>query len=116
MTRAAPSKIMGLKDKGSLKPGSIADISIYDPKKTIDEMFSYADLVFKNGVNVIKNGKVINIVRGSTQTVKLEYDQKIHKNLQNWFDRYYSLNINTFEVDENYFQSNNFKYIDKLKS
>jgi formylmethanofuran dehydrogenase subunit A len=116
MTRAAPAKIMGLKDKGSLKPGSIADISIYDPKKTIDEMFSYADLVFKNGVNVIKNGKVINVVRGSTQTVKLEYDQKIHKNLQNWFDRYYSLNINTFEVDENYFQSNNFKYIDKLKS
>ncbi len=116
MTRAAPAKIMGLKDKGSLKPGSIADISIYDPKKTIDEMFSYADLVFKNGVNVIKNGKVINIVRGSTQTVKLEYDQKIHKNLQNWFDRYYSLNINTFEVDEHYFHSNNFKYIEKLKS
>lgn len=116
MTRAAPAKIMGLKDKGSLKPGSVADISIYDPKKTIDEMFSYADLVFKNGVNVIKNGKVVNIVRGSTQTVKLEYDQKIHKNLQNWFDRYYSLNINTFEVDENYFQSNNFKYIEKLKS
>ena len=32
MTRAAPARILGLKDRGSLKPGSVADISIYNPK------------------------------------------------------------------------------------
>ena len=40
MTRAAPAKILGLDDRGSLRNGSVADISIYDPKKPIDKMFS----------------------------------------------------------------------------
>ena len=33
MTRAAPAKILGLKDRGSLKDGSIADISVYELKQ-----------------------------------------------------------------------------------
>ena len=61
MTRAAPAKILGLNDRGSLKPGKIADISIYDPKKNIDDMFSYAKYVFKDGVNVIRDGKIIQL-------------------------------------------------------
>ena len=33
MTRSSPANILGLKDRGSLKPGCIADISVYDPKQ-----------------------------------------------------------------------------------
>ena len=39
MTRAAPARILGLKDRGSLKIGSIADIAVYNPNKPIDKMF-----------------------------------------------------------------------------
>ena len=42
MTRAAPAKILGLKDRGSLKKGSTADIAIYNPKKSLDKMFGNA--------------------------------------------------------------------------
>ena len=35
MTRASPAEILGLKDRGSLKEGCLADISIYDPKKQL---------------------------------------------------------------------------------
>ena len=108
MTRAAPAKILGLKDRGSLKSGYIADISIYNPNKPIDEMFNYAEFVFKNGVNIIKNGKVIKVIDGSTQTLNLNYDKRVHKNIQNWFDRYYSLNLENFIVDDTFFNENNF--------
>ena len=49
MTRSSPGRILGLKDRGSLKEGSIADISVYDPIKSIDSMFRGAKYVFKNG-------------------------------------------------------------------
>ena len=47
MTRSSPANILGLKDRGSLKPGCIADISIYDPNQNIDDMFRKAKYVFK---------------------------------------------------------------------
>ena len=111
MTRAAPAKILGLNDRGSLKPGHIADIAIYDPKKSIDQMFSYAEFVFKDGKKIIEKGKITQIVKGSTQTLDLSYEKKIRINIQKWFDKFYSLRLDTFEIDEDYFEENNFKNI-----
>ncbi len=113
MTRAAPARILGLSDRGSLKPGKIADISIYDQNQSIDKMFSKAKYVFKNGKEVIKDGKILNIVKGSTQSLILNYDKKIRKDIKKWFDKFYSLELDTFEVDENFFGNDNFKYIRK---
>ena len=59
MTRSSPARILGLNDRGSLAPGCLADISIYNPKK-IDEMFRSAVYVFKNGDEIVKNGRVNN--------------------------------------------------------
>ena len=109
MTRSSPAKLLGLHDRGSLKPGCIADISIYDPKKKIDEMFSKASYVFKDGENIVKDGKIIKLKKGTTQTLKLNFDKRINKDLQKWFDKFYSLDLETFEVDENFFPDNNFK-------
>ena len=109
MTRSSPAKLLGLHDRGSLKPGCIADISIYDPKKKIDEMFSKASYVFKDGENIVKDGKIIKLKKGTTQTLKLNFDKRINKDLQRWFDKSYSLDLETFVVDENFFPENNFK-------
>ena len=109
MTRSSPAKLLGLHDRGSLKPGCIADISIYDPKKKIDEMFSKASYVFKDGENIVKDGKIIKLKKGTTQTLKLNFDKRINKDLQKWFDKFYSLDLETFVVDENFFPDNNFK-------
>jgi formylmethanofuran dehydrogenase subunit A len=111
MTRSAPAKILGLKDRGSLKEGCIADIAIYNPRKKIDDMFRSATYVFKNGDEIVRNGKAIKHKKTSTQSLKLKYDRKIHNKIQNWFDNFYSLRLDEFEIDENYFEENNFRYI-----
>ena len=111
MTRAAPAKILGLKDRGSLRNGSIADISIYNPKKQIDKMFGEAEYVFKNGIKIVKSGKVLRHLQTSTKCLKLNYDARIHRKIKNWFDNYYSLDISEFEIDENFFKENNFEFI-----
>ena len=111
MTRAAPAKILGLNDRGSLKPGSIADISIYKPQKNFEKMFKNAEYVFKNGVEIVRKGKVLRHFKTSTKCLNLCYDHKIHKKIKDWFDNYYSLNLSDFEIDENYFKEDNFEFI-----
>ncbi len=113
MTRAAPAKILGLKDRGSLRKGSIADISIYDPKKPIDKMFESAEYVFKNGDEIVRNGRSLKYKKTSTQTLKLIYDKNINKKIEKWFDNFYSLNLEDFEIDDDFFGVDNFNYINK---
>ena len=82
-----------------------------ESKKPYDQMFSKAKFVFKNGKKIIQDGKICNIIRGSTQSLKLNYDKKIRKNIKKWFDNYYSLDLETFEIDDNFFSENNFNYL-----
>ena len=111
MTRAAPARILGLNDRGSLKPGSIADISIYNPNKPIDEMFRNAEYVFKNGNEIVKKGKVLSHLKTATKCLNVNYDANIHKKIKEWFSNYYSLSLDEFEVDESFFTENNFQEI-----
>ena len=110
MTRSSPANILGLKDRGSLKPGCIADISIYDPNQNIDEMFRRAKYVFKNGDEVVKNGKVLKHKNTRTIAANIKFEKSIIKNVENWTNRFYSLDKEEFKVDENYFSENNFIY------
>ena len=73
---------MGLKDRGSLKPGCIADISIYDPKQNIDEMFKNAKYVFKNGDEIVNNGRVLKYKKTSTIAASIKYEKSIVKNVE----------------------------------
>ena len=111
MTRAAPARILGFNDRGSLMPGSVADISVYDPNKSIDDMFRAAEYVFKNGNQIVKKGKVLTHMKTVTKCLNLKYDTKIHKKIKSWFNNYYSLSLDEFEVDENFFTAHNFQEI-----
>ena len=110
MTRAAPAKLLGLNNWGSLKPGSKADISVYDPTQNPEKMFSSAKLVFKDGVNIVKNGKVLNYKKSKTQCLKIEYDKTIKKDIQKSLNDNYTLDLNNFEVDKQFFNPNNFEF------
>ena len=101
MTRSAPAKILGLKNKGNFSVGSDADITIYDKNKNdIEEMFSHPSMVLKDGKIVVENGKIKKYIWGNTQTVKPEYDKSIEKNLKKFFDKYHTMKL------ENYIISN----------
>ena len=110
MTRSSPANILGLKDRGSLKAGCIADISVYDPNQEIDDMFRKAKYVFKNGDEIVKNGKILKYKKTSTIAADIKYEKSIVKNIENWTNRFYSLDIGEFKVDKDFFRQDNFLY------
>ena len=110
MTRSSPAKILGLNDRGSLRDGCIADISVYDPKKKIDQMFQSAKYVFKNGNEIVRNGKILKYHKSSTIAVDIRYEKSIIKDLQSWVNRFYSLDVEDFKVNTDFFRNSNFKY------
>ena len=74
-------------------------------------MFSSAEYVFKDGDEIVRNGKSLKYKKTSTQALKINYDKNIHKKIEKWFENFYSLNLEDFEVDENFFENKNFKYL-----
>lgn len=117
MTRSAAARLLGLHDRGHLAPGAIADIAVYDPQgcgkcgKTpgafaaqpqadYRAMFADAALVFKNGRLVVKDGEVIARPAGQAQAVHPDFDRRIERDIQNHFDRFYSLKLNNFKIDD----------------
>lgn len=56
ITRAAPARILGLHDRGSLLPGKQADVVAYLPKTDWESTFTSAHLLLKHGVEVIRDG------------------------------------------------------------
>lgn len=99
MTRTAAARMLGLHDRGHLMPGGIADIAVYSFKANKEEMSSAADLVFKNGELVVKNGVVQTQRNGTTQTIQVPFDAKIKRNIQAYYDRFYNLSLDNFKVD-----------------
>jgi formylmethanofuran dehydrogenase subunit A len=117
MTRSAAAGLLGLHDRGHLAPGAIADIAVYDPhgcgmsvqmsggfanraKTDYRSMFADAALVFKNGRLVVKDGEVIARPTGNAQTIQPHFDPRIERDIQNHFDRFYSLKLNNFKIDD----------------
>lgn len=59
MTRAAPARLLGLRDRGQLGVGAAADVAVYRDQADAEAMFSRAAWVFKDGVPVVRDGRVI---------------------------------------------------------
>jgi len=98
MTRAGAAELVGLSDRGHLGAGAAADITIYEPHENKEKMFSRPKYVFKDGQLVVKEGKVVNVVWGTTHVVKPEYDAGIEKQLQTYFDRYQTMKLDNFII------------------
>ena len=61
-------------------------------------MFSAADLVFKNGGLVVRDGEIVSRSLGDTHAARPEYDPGIERTVRAHFDRYYSLRLDNFKV------------------
>ena len=101
MTRAAPRKLYGFEDRGSLGAGSVADVAVYKTnEKDRAEMFRHAAYVFKDGELVVRNGDVARYTRGKTLHVKPEYNKTINKRLDSYYDDLYGLPRGIFTVED----------------
>ena len=75
ITRAAPARILGLEDSGSLRPGMRADMVAYAIKGDWEATFTRAALLLKNGREVVRNGQVIDVSANKrTFTARPEFD------------------------------------------
>ena len=100
MTRAGPAKSLGLKNRGHLGSGAIADITVYSNNKNKEKMFSKPDYVFKDGELVVRKGKVTKVKNGVTHTLRPEFDKSIEKTLNSYFEKYQTVSLENFKIDD----------------
>jgi hypothetical protein len=100
MTRAAPARLLGLKDRGHLAPGAAADIVVYREQEDVEEMFARPEFVFKDGTLVARDGRIVEVTWGNTHVVRPEYDPAIEKQLKPYFDRYHSIRMENFKIHD----------------
>ncbi|NPA23185.1 MAG: formylmethanofuran dehydrogenase subunit A [Crenarchaeota archaeon] len=112
ITRAAPARILGLQDRGTLKPGAVADIAVYDidprnidPSSEHDKVYNSlrrAWLVLKDGRTVVREGKVVQEVSGRTLYVKCRVPKRrmsrVVREIEERFRKYYSIHIASFVI------------------
>lgn len=101
MTRAAPAKLFGFKDRGQLGEGSVADVAVYSPNGDFAKMFRRAHLVFKDGDLVVRNGSVSHYRWGKALKVNPEYDKAINRRLGAYYEQNYGVSHNMFAVPAN---------------
>ena len=100
MTRAAPARLLGLRDRGSLAPGFAADISIYDDMPDRAAMFRKARAAFKDGRCVVRNGDVLALSYGTAHRLEPAQDRAMTGRLDRYYDAMYGLPRALFAVPE----------------
>lgn len=93
MTRAAPARLLGLKDRGRLGVGAAADIAVYREDADREAMFRAPEHVFKDGVQVARAGRITAVPVGGTHFVEPGYDTAIEKVLRRHAQHHGTLNF-----------------------
>ncbi len=96
MTRAAPARLLGLKDRGHLGQGAIADIAIYRRNSDIARMFAAAAYVFKDGEMVVKDGEITTLRWGKTLRIAPEPDKAMIRHMETYHQERYGLSLDWF--------------------
>ncbi|MCR4427988.1 MAG: formylmethanofuran dehydrogenase subunit A [Caldiserica bacterium] len=104
ITRAAPSKLLGLHQKGHLGVGADADIAIYEENPDVEKMFSSVKFLLKDGDLVIENGKILKSVPGRILYVDPGEEGEIENLIRDDFEKFYTLNLENYRVPDNYME------------
>jgi formylmethanofuran dehydrogenase subunit A len=103
MTRAAPARLLGLKDRGHVGVGAVADVAVYADDAAKAAMFRRAALVFKNGELVVRNGEVIKRSFGRTLAVEPPLDAATAVRMRRYYDDRYGVTPDVFRVPDGAF-------------
>ncbi len=98
MTRAAPARLLGLADRGHLGPGARADVAVYRPQPNKPAMFRDAELVFKDGVALLRRGELLRTTFGDVLAVRPGFDAAIERRLSSYYDDIFGLPHTAFDV------------------
>jgi formylmethanofuran dehydrogenase subunit A len=98
ITRAAPARMLGLKNKGHLGIGADADITIYDKNEDKEKMFACPRYVIKEGQVLVEDGHIRQETYGKSLYVAPDYDLAIEKDIREFFKRYYTIQFENYPV------------------
>jgi formylmethanofuran dehydrogenase subunit A len=87
LTRAAPARLLGLRDRGHLGAGAAADVAVYREQGDAEAMFSRAAWVFKDGEEVVRDGRIVATPVGAAHFAEPDFDAGIHALLAAHGDR-----------------------------
>ncbi len=87
ITRAAPARMLGLKNKGHLGPGADGDVTIYQPSTDIRQMFSIPRWVIKSGEIVVDDTEIRAVPAGVTSRFdQPELDHGELESIERWWN------------------------------
>jgi formylmethanofuran dehydrogenase subunit A len=98
VTRAGPARLLGLADRGQLGVGAAADIAIYREQPDREAMFERPAWVFKGGVPVVREGRILATPRGATHVVRPEFDRGIETDLAAYFATHMTQRLDGFAI------------------
>jgi formylmethanofuran dehydrogenase subunit A len=98
MTRAAPARLLGLRDRGHLGAGAVADIALYRDAPNREAMFATPAVVLKDGAVVARDGRITATPVGGTFFVEPEYDRAIEKTLRRHWSQHGSIGFDTVPI------------------
>jgi formylmethanofuran dehydrogenase subunit A len=89
ITRAAPARRLGLRDKGHLGIGADADVTIYHDRADREEMFAIPRYVIKGGEMAVDDGDLLRADDGLLLSSRADFDPDVSQVLAPLFaDRY----------------------------
>ncbi len=102
MTRLGPARALGLKNRGSLIDGSLADVVVYERSENPEQMFARPRMVFRRGKLVYRDGVFLDDAMKSTVIANVQVDSQMNDLLNRiWRSRYgYSTEMIVVHTDE----------------
>jgi len=102
MTRLGPARALGLKNRGALQDGCLADVVIYERIANPEQMFSSPKMVFRRGTLVYRDGVFLSNSMKSTVVADLRVESQMDEWMKRiWRDQYgYSTEMIRVHTDE----------------
>jgi formylmethanofuran dehydrogenase subunit A len=100
ITRAAPARRLGLRDKGHLGIGADADVTIYHDRADREEMFATPRYVIKAGELVVEDGELRRADDGLLLSSRAAFDPEVRRVLKPLFSERYTVAFEHYPVDD----------------
>ncbi|MBV9817043.1 MAG: formylmethanofuran dehydrogenase subunit A [Solirubrobacterales bacterium] len=98
ITRAAPARRLGLRDKGHLGVGADADVTIYHDREDREEMFSTPRYVIQGGELLVEDGDLRRVQDGLLLSGRAPFDPAVAEVLEPLFGERYTVAFDHYPV------------------
>ena len=100
ITRAGPALSLGLKDRGHLGPGAIADIVFIDQATIGNLFFRHPVRVIKDGLSVVINDQIVKVIPGKSHAADVRFNKQIEKHLTQHFASKGTVSMSNFKISD----------------